>query len=385
LRQILFTLLAFVGLPAYAAATVSLAGFSYSGDYQSIASRFPYTQRFAKQMAAQNTSIDKLIGQTLNTTKINNFTVQQGELAQLKGRDQAIAVSLVMTNETVSYERFGRAYKLFMNLRGQALFFDFKSMTVLRSYPITVAYLDVLAAPPSDEELDDRVNKLFLGDGQKAGLVQRFANQLAAATLPENVPRFLQVNKVTISPEARNELPEALKNTPNTAETWLADQLSEMIASRTGTPVLPFAKGYAIGNSMAMRFADGTVFNLKIPEADYAFSVDLTGFKRIKSGESVAGASYIYGTYVDLKLVEPVSGRAYLDSKFKNGEVKLVPVTQSEIDDFPAYADSVRGLFGKLTAVLGGKDDPWIKSAATPTSDINAQISATKTVLQSCK
>jgi len=290
-----------------------------------------------------------------------------------------------MTNETVSYERFGRAYKLFMNLRGQALFFDFKSMTVLRSYPITVAYLDVLAAPPSDEELDDRVNKLFLGDGQKAGLVQRFANQLAAATLPENVPRFLQVNKVTISPEARNELPEALKNTPNTAETWLADQLSEMIASRTGTPVLPFAKGYAIGNSMAMRFADGTVFNLKIPEADYAFSVDLTGFKRIKSGESVAGASYIYGTYVDLKLVEPVSGRAYLDSKFKNGEVKLVPVTQSEIDDFPAYADSVRGLFGKLTAVLGGKDDPWIKSAATPTSDINAQISATKTVLQSCK
>ena len=61
------------------------------------------------------------------------------------------------------------------------------------------------------------------------------------------------------------------------------------------------------------------------------------------------------------------------------------PVTQSEIDDFPAYADSVRGLFGKLTAVLGGKDDPWIKSAATPTSEINAQISATKTVLQSCK
>ena len=222
----MFTLLAFVGLPAYAAATVSLAGFSYSGDYQSIASRFPYTQRFAKQMAAQNTSIDKLIGQTLNATKINNFTVQQGELAQLKGRDQAIAVSLVMTNETVSYERFGRAYKLFVNLRGQALFFDFKSMTVLRSYPITAAYLDVLAAPPSDEELDDRVNKLFLGDGQKAGLVQRFANQLAAATLPENVPRFLQVSKVTISPEARNELPEALKNTPNTAETWLADQLS---------------------------------------------------------------------------------------------------------------------------------------------------------------
>jgi hypothetical protein len=289
-----------------------------------------------------------------------------------------------MTSETVSYERFGGLYKLFINLRGQALFFDFKSMTILRSYPITVAYLDVLGAPPSDAVLDDRVRKLFLGDGDKAGLLQRFSSQLAVATLPEHVPRFLQVGKVSISPEARNELPEAFKATPTTAETWLADQLSEMIATRTGVPVLPYAKGYAIGNSMAMRFADGTVFNLKIPEADYVFSVDLTQFKRVKTGESAAGASYVYGSFVDLKLVEPVSGRAYLDAKIKNGEVKLVPATQSEIDDFPSYSVSLRSLFSKFTSVLGGKDDPWVKSAVTA-SDINAQISATKTVLQSCK
>ncbi len=382
MRLILLTLLAFVGFPAWAA-SVSLAGFSYAGDFQSIKSRFPYTQRFAEALKTEQSSPDKLINQTLAGTKIDNFTLQQGELAALKGRDQAVAVSLVMTNETVSYERIGGAYKLFVNLRAQALFFDFKSMSVLRAYPVTVAYLDILAEPPSDELIDDRVRTLFMG-GSKPGLIQRFATQLAAASLPENVPRFLQVNKVAISPEARAELPEAFKSTPGTAETWLADQLSEAIASKTGVPVLPYAKGYAIGNVMAMRFADGTVFNLKIPEADYAFSIDLTGFKRIKSGESVAGASYIYGTYIDLKLIEPLSNRAYLDSKFKNGEVKLVPAAQHETDDFPAYSDSIRGLFGKLTTVLAGKDDPWLKSAASA-PNIDAQISATKTVLKSCK
>lgn len=382
MRSILFSLLAFACGPVWAV-TVSLAGFSYSGDHQSIASRFPYTQRFSQAMAAENSSPDRLIAQTLAGTRIENFTLQQGELAQLKGRDQAIAVSLVMTSETVSYEQIGRAYKLFINLRGQALFFDFKTMTVLRSYPVTVAYLDILANPPSDELIDDRVRQLMMG-GSKQGLVQRFANQLAVATIPQNVPRFLQVGKVSISPEARKELPEALSATPTTAETWLADQLSEAIASRTGVPVLPYAKGYAIGNTMAMRFADGTVFNLKIPEADYAFSIDLTGFKRVKTGESVAGASYVYGALMDLKLVEPVSGRAYLDAKFKNGEVKVVPASQTETDDFPAYSDAVRGLFGKLSSVLAGKDDPWIKSAATA-DNINAQLSATKTVLQSCK
>jgi hypothetical protein len=383
LRLILLTVLALVAWPTWAA-SVSLAGFSYSGDFQSIKSRFPYTQRYSESLKASGTSPDRLLAQAVNAVKIDNFTLKQGELATLKGSDQAIAVSMVMTNETVSYEQIGRAYKVFINLRGQVLFFDFKSMSVLRAYPITVAYLDLLPEPPTDELIDDRVNKLFNGDGGKAGLFQRFATQLASATVPANVPRFLQVSKVTISPEARAEMPEAFKATPTTAETWLADQLSEMISSQTGTPVLPYAKGYAIGNTMAMRFADGTVFNLKIPEADYAFSIDLTQFKRVKTGESVAGTNFVFGSFITVKLTEPLSNRSYFEAALKNGENKQVPASQSDIDNFPAYADSVRGLFRKLTQVWAGKDDPWIKSAASG-ADLSAQISATQTVLKSCK
>jgi hypothetical protein len=387
LRLILLTVLALVGTLlglSATAATVSLAGFSYSGDYQSIQSRFPYTKCYSEALAAEKSSPDRLLAQAVAGVKIDNFTLKQGELAELKGSDQAIAVSMVMTSETVSYEQIGRAYKVFINLRGQVLFFDFKSMSVLRAYPVTVAYLDVLATPPSDEMIDERVRKMFNGDGSKEGLFQRFANQLSAATLPANVPRFLQVNKVSIAPEARAEFPEALKSTPNTAETWLADQLSEMISSNTGTPVLPYAKGYAIGNTMAMRFADGTVFNLKIPEADYAISIDLTQFKRVKTGESVAGTNFVYGSFITIKLVEPVSNRSYLEASLKNGESKQVPAAQTETDDFPAYSNSVRGMFRKLTQVLAGKDDPWIKSAASG-ADLSSQISATKTILQSCK
>lgn len=383
MRLLLLTLLAFVGLPAWAT-TVALAGMSYSGDYQSINARFPYSQRFAKSLAAENLSPDLLLGQVVAQTKIDNFTVQQGELAQLKGSDQAIAVSLVITNEIVSYERFGGAYKLFINVRGQVLFFDFKSMSVLRSYPVTGAYLDVVRDHLSDAELDDRVRQIYRGSGPKQGLLQKFAAQLASTTLPQNVPRFLQVSKVSIAPDVLKEMPSALTSTPGTAETWLADQLSEAIAVRAGVPVLPYAKGYAIGNKMSMRFADGTVFNLKIPEADYSFSVDLTQFKRVKTGESVAGINLVYGAFMDVKLIEPISNRVYLDAKLKNGESKQVPVTQSEVDDFPAYSEAVRGLLQKFSAVLGGKDDPWLKTASAG-GNIDSQISATRTVLQSCK
>lgn len=84
-------------------------------------------------------------------------------MASLKNSDQALATALVVTSETISSERFGRLYKVLANVRGQALVFDFKAMTVLRAYPINVTYLDVLDHQPSEREKRDRVKRLLLG------------------------------------------------------------------------------------------------------------------------------------------------------------------------------------------------------------------------------
>ena len=54
---------------------------------------------------------------------------KSGSASQLKGRDRAAVVAMVVTGETVSVERFGRLHKLFLQIRAQALFFDYKSMT----------------------------------------------------------------------------------------------------------------------------------------------------------------------------------------------------------------------------------------------------------------
>jgi len=228
------------------------------------------------------------------------------------------------------------------------------------------------------------VRTLYLGDDKTAGIVNRFADALAKALLPSQVPRFLQVAQVTVSDEARKSLPPELAGKPGVAETWVADMLSEAISSRTGTPILPYSKGHAIGQVMSMRIADGSVYELKLPEPDYAFVVDLTRFGRFEHAKVPAGTSYIYASKAQIKLHQPLSGRVYLDSEFKNGEIKTVPSSQQTVDDFPAYGDSLRGLFTKLSGVLAGTGDPWLADAANG-KDIDKQISATKEVLKSCK
>jgi hypothetical protein len=362
------------------ATTVSMAGFAYSGDNQSIDSRFPYSRHVETSLGAAG--VNGLIRQVIATAPPKGFELAT-DLVELKGSDQVVTVALVMNGETVSTEQFGGYSKVFIQLRAQAMFFDFKTMTVLRAYPFSVAYVDLLDHAPTEEELTSRVRTLYLGAGNTPGIVSRFVDALGKASLPAQVPRFLQVSQVSVSDDVRKALPAELANKPGLAETWLADMFGEAISSRTGVPILPYAKGYAIGKVMSMRIADSTVYELKLPEPDYAISVDLTRFGRFEHAKVAAGTSYIYASKANIK-VQVASGRVLLDSEFKNGEVKTVPASQQTVDDFPAYSDSVRGLFTKLSNVWAGANDPWLKDAAA-SKDIDTQITAIKEVLKLCK
>jgi hypothetical protein len=133
-----------------------------------------------------------------------------------------------------------------------------------------------------------------------------------------------------------------------------------------------------------MRVSDGTVFSLKLPEPDYAISVDLTGIKKIKFGAVAAGESFIYGTYASVKIEQPLMGTTYLNTALKNGETKVVPATQSHVDDFPAYYDSWNGLFTRLATAVATKDMAWVKAAAAA-PDIQAQILKTNLLISQCK
>ncbi|AUH52808.1 hypothetical protein CXB49_19455 [Chromobacterium sp. ATCC 53434] len=366
------------------AATVTFAGLSYSGDSKSIPARFPYSLKLEKALAARGNPLNKQLAAKLATDKPLHFDLNQQGLTSLKGQDQAIVATLLITGETVSVERFGGVTKLMTQIRAQAMFFDFKNMTVLRAYPLSFAYLDLIDHNPGEREMQDRIAGLYYGEQGKPGILQRFTDIMHEATVPDQVPRFLQVAKVRIGDDARKQLPPELTRTPGAAETWAADLFAENLSSKTGVPLLPYTKGYAIGNTLSMRVSEGDVFMLKLPEADYAISLDIPKLRRITSGEVAAGTSYIYGAYAHVNIQEPVSGKHYLDADFKNGEVKLVPASQDTIDDFPAYHEAIKGLFAKLADNLAGNRNDWLKSS-TSASDIDKQIESTQQLLKACK
>lgn len=366
------------------ATEVTFAGVAFSGDANSIVQRFKYADWYEKQLRSNGDSGYKHVVTAMQQAPAQNISVTAQQISELKGRDQAVVTALVLTSETVSTERFGDVRKLFILERGQAMFFDFKSMTMLRSYPFSFAYVDNLRRDPTEEDIQQRVKMVFEGTGGKPGMYGRYAGVLARATLPTQTPRFLQVTHVGMSQDMVADLPGYLKHDPSVYETWAADLVGESISSRLGVPIVPYAKGYAVGGVMSMQVADGDVYNLKLPVPDYEISVDFTGFKKVKLKESGAGALWAYGVLADVHVLEPLTNTAYLNTPLKNAELKVVPASQTEVDDFPAYDDTLHGMFVKLADAMGGGDTKWVKAAAGA-PDIDAQLTKTKDLVNQCK
>lgn len=362
---------------------VALAGFAFSGDAASLTRRFPYSIEYEKSLKSAGKPAFFKIRETVARTPPQQFKLAM-QIDELKGRDQAIAVALVVGSETISIEELAGLYKLLVLIRAQALFFDFKSMSVVRAYPISFAHIDTFDRPPSEDEIRDRVRGVYEGVGDKPGIFARFGATLAKASLPSATSRYLQVSKISLKPEATGNIPEYLTRDKAVAETWAADLIAEALSTRASVPIIPYSKGYAIGNVMSMRISDGDVYNLKLPKPDYEISVEISALKKIKYGEAVAGSSYIYGSYASVKIEEPVSGKVYLNTALKNGEIKLVPASQTYVDDFPAFHDSINGLFVKLADALDGKGNTWIKSASAA-PEIEKQISDTRELIKLCK
>lgn len=362
---------------------VAFGGFAYSGSESSIASRFPYSQKYVSATEAAGAPVYQKLAASLKAAPLQRVRVVD-QIQELKGRDQALAVALVIGSEMVVTEQFGDLHKVLVLIRGQTMFFDFKSMNVVRSYPVSFAYVDVLNRAPTESELLSRVKLVYEGVNEKPGLLERFVTSVAQASIPAQVPRFLQVTSAQVDPEALNALPAFVRGEPGVAESWLADMVGEAISTRASVPVVPFAKGYAIGNVMAMRVSDGTVWELKLPKPDYEIGVSLTGLKKIKFSEIPGGASsFVYGAYVQLHIEDTL--KRGLNSALKNGETRVIPASQKYVDDFPHYYDAINGLFTKLALVIDGRgDEKWIKGAAAA-KDIDQQISKTKELIKQCK
>lgn len=367
-------------------APVTVAGFAFAGDFKSAAERFPYTYKlFRAQEAAKNASgtFSHMVVERAKGVKNSELEYLSGTMVSLKNSDQALMAVLVITGETVAIDDFGSYHKMFVNLRGDTLIFDYKNETIVRSCPVSVVLFDASSMRPSEGEITGFVSDL-IGREDARGLVTQAVRCLERATLPREGTLTVQVRRGEVSQEALAMMPESLRKNPGTVNAMLADSLASILSARLGISMLPSSIGHAVGGVMSIQLENHDDYKLKVREGDSVFDVKLNKLVKIKAAENNVGVSYVYGAYSSVRFLEPALNTTFLETDLKNGESSVVPLGQVSGDDFAAYQDAIRGMYLKLADAIQSTGSKWIRTAASA-GNIETQLESVRDRIRKSK
>ena len=360
---------------------VYYAGFSFVSEHGQVANQFPYTHALSRESIDGIPLLDAELSSRLRSLPLDNIDLKMSSMANLK-RGSKIVLTLAFDRELALVEPVGGLHKLLVELSASALYFDFETMSIIGMVPFSVQYIDSKESDYIAEEIASVIRSLLQGE-LVVDLFGEFSNYLRTAEVQSKYRNRLQVAHVDVGEAAQSYLPEWLSG-PGATQTFVAQSFSRALARNQNLSLLPYTKGHAIGNKMSTRFSDGSVYQLQVPEADYEVHLNLRGFKKVQYAETSAGASWIYGAYTGVKVLEPLSGKIYTDLLLKNGATKLIPVSQLEVADWPPFEESLLVSFDKLSRALDNPDKRWAKKHTGDRQNVK-QLEQFKKVIEQCR
>jgi hypothetical protein len=342
------------GTTAMASTDVQFAGYAVTGDAgganASVTVLWPLIQGDAAVAGNQH------LYQSIIRQQPTAISLKADGLAALDGSTSTVVVAAAIDRESVLVEQVAADFKLVAEIAGQALFFDFREKQVIASVPVTVQHIDVLPHEPTTEDRADALRRLFKDVGEN-GFSAAMARAIASARLPGPAARRLQLADVSVVEGALAAWP-LLEDRVNSGV--VGHEFSKHFAAGTGLALLPFRSGQAIGGAMAARFADGRVYMLEIPEADYVIRLRIERVAHRAVERSAALERRLYGVFFHAVVEEPLSGRRYFEQSLRQGTTKLIPASQSLVDDAAAYYDTLMEAFANFAAASQGHADQWV-------------------------
>jgi hypothetical protein len=379
----LLLLASLLAADALAQPKVFFAGMAYLGDSADIENNFPYTSQLLPiTSSGEQSKIEESLYSKMRSVQPSKYQLELSSLADIN-KGQSLALALTIDRETVDIEPICGRHKTVVNLGLQATIFDFETMSVVGSYPMTIEYIDVTAREPSKTEILQMVSDLYMGN-LEVNVFDQFTSLLERVEVKRKYANRIQVTSVDVEPKAIEFLPDQYDNNLRAFETLVAQNLGKALVKEHGISILPYTKGNAIGNKMATRFANGEIFNFDIPETDYEIHLTVRGFKKVLFNKKSAGQSVVYGSFLKVKAVEPFSGEVYIDQNLKRGVTKVVPACQARTNDWPAFQESLLGLLAEFAKQVKVRDGDWIESHASDGS-VEDEMEVFEDVLERCK
>lgn len=393
-----------------AANKVFYSGVAFVGNHADFPQNYTYTFALSEEEGAGTSKLQMIFANEINQLAkgLTNFDLRTQELANLKDGD-ALVLALAIDGESsstyhVSSEELGvDIYKMTADLSAQILIFDYQSKNIVSSRPIVLRLVSAKnGSPPSPEDFKDLYRKMLFDSASEASLLNAFSEGLSDIAVSRKDSGRVQVRQVAIEEKSDKWLPGFYLENKRRLQSYVGRNFTKYLVDNTGSNVLPYIgnstglshedrnlanTGAALGGSMAMRFSGGEVFNVVIPEPDYVVDIAMRGFSKSKGKENAGGESWIYGSYINLKVIQPTIGKVYFDGNLKNVFVSVLvkgfPASKEE--DWSSFNEATMVLFDMVTRNFVKKPDrKWAKAYGGGRSTVAELVGVAK-IMEECK
>lgn len=356
---------------------VLFAGFAVTGSAADTDTTLPYAFNIIEDLGL--VELNRRLRGAISEVPEGELHFLYDSLGRLDGTTGTLGMAVSLDRETTLVDQIGEDYRLLYELSAQLLFFDFDDLQLRTSYPIIIQRVDALPESPTDADIE-RLARQALTETSESGLIRVAADRLSTLRLPSPASRTLQIVDVSLSDpdSAPPRVTDLLRSGV------LGHELSKVLSGTAGIGLIPHRRGQAVGGAIAARFADGRIYNIRLPDPDYELDVDVRGFSHRVLRQTPGFRQDLLGAYFDLTATEPVSGRRLIDGAFRHGVTKTIPASQSGYDEGAAlYEALISGFASLVTAAVDGERE-WIRQQAEPRTAADS-ADALEQLLEYCR
>jgi len=269
-------------------------------------------------------------------------------------------------------------------LNFQIIFFNAKTNSLVASIPLEISKNISSSSELSTEQIKQELKNIYENE-----VARYYLELLSNFTLQSKYKNRIGVTEVIFEDNANDYFMKNMNKDDIFLKNRFAKSLSSFIAFNNGVAIVPYGQDRT-SSTIMLRF-ENSQRQINLPSPDYHIHLTIRGFKSVLFKESNIDEQWIYGSYTNIKILQPdypdEQKRIKMDEKFKNGlnvELSKRSLDNKQSFEWIFYNDSLKVLFDNFSKQTVELDKKWLKS-----SNGNKKISKTfkeiKEIYDRCK
>jgi hypothetical protein len=269
-------------------------------------------------------------------------------------------MSIALQNESFTQE-FNLSSKLYMGFYDayfQILFYDFSDKNLIASIPFDFEIQILSKEKINNNQILNRIKNFYLKDDPFKNLDER----INKFKIKRKYDQRIGVTKVSILNKSFESMPGDSVKYTNNYKILLAQTFSKRLSQNHNIAIVPYSEGQSIGKFMKLRFVQADkIYSISLPDPDYHIEIILKGFKKILAESSDVEDLFLYGSFFDIKILQPDINKIYFNQSLRGVTKIKIPKNQVDINEWRKYYYNIETLFDNFSKNISEPDSEWLK------------------------